>query len=85
MKIEDSKMDPYYIDVMENNHTVLEKTGKEDKEGKEIVKTHGYYSSVGSSLSKISKLLAIKDESTISLEGYITKLKTIKSELLKLN
>lgn len=84
-KIIDDMLDPFYIEISENNHTVLENTGKKDKKGELIIKTHGYYNSVGGSLNKINKLLTLKDEDDLTLSGYITKLNTIKEELLKIN
>ena len=69
-------MKPYVIYVEESQYTVVEPTEKYEK-------TYGYYNNLASALHKITLLLTLKGESTMTVEEYIMKYNAVVQNLLK--
>lgn len=68
-------MNPYVIYVEESQYTVVEPTEKYEK-------VYGYFNTLASALHKITLLLVLKGESTMTLEEYITKYNNTVQNLL---
>lgn len=83
MRIEDSRLGKYEIRKEGLNYTVYENTGKVDKKGKELTKTHGYHSSVPRALNKIVKLM-VEIDITYSLKEYLTAIEAQTNRIIDL-
>lgn len=70
------------------NHTLREKTGRftTDKENNqiEVVKTHGYYSSVTLALEALTHLKIYRAHETVTLNKYIKLMRNERHALEKL-
>lgn len=83
MTITDEKIKPYLINLTSENYDVLEDTGKVNKEGQRVFKTHGHFSSVESALNKISKLL-VETNKSYTVSEYVETLKQTRINLTQL-
>ena len=73
----------YLIVVDKHDHTLMERTGNFDKEGKEVFKTHGYYSNVERALQSLAKIRVVSENSELSLNSYIKELERITQEIIE--
>ena len=81
MTIQDSLLEPYRIEIDENQFSVYRHTGKIDRNGYEVKDYKGYYSKLSSALHRIVKIKMSDDNSTISLDHYIKKYDNIYTKL----
>ena len=84
MTIQDSLLEPYRIEVDENQFSVYRHTGRLDKNGYEVKDYKGYYSKLSSAIHKITRIKLSDDNSTISLDHYIKRYDNIYNKLSKI-
>ena len=80
MRIEDTVLKPYFIELSSDNYNVIETTGKQDKKGNDIFKTHGHFSNVENALKKIVKL-KVEVGIVYSLSQYLEALRLTKIQI----
>ncbi|MEK4108155.1 hypothetical protein NST28_29230 [Paenibacillus sp. FSL R10-2791] len=69
-----------YVESDERQYMLNEYNGKQDKEGRDLYKTHGYFPSVESALQKALKLRISRSTST-TLHELIAEVESIKEEI----
>ena len=84
MKIVDKIIHPYLIDLTSENYDVLEDINKVNKEGVEVFKNHGHFSSVQNALQKVQKLLVEKDK-TYTISEYLSEMQKLKIQIEVIN
>lgn len=84
--IKDELLEPYYIEVTERSFNVREHKGfklnKKSGKEEELFETHGYMTSLYSSLRKIAFLKNLSLE-TMNLSEYVNNYERITKELIE--
>lgn len=65
-----------FLESDERNFFIKELTGKQDKNGNDISKTHGYYSTVQQALNGLLQL-KVKQSTAVTLSELISEVKSI--------
>lgn len=71
----------YYVERDERNYTLKEKTGKVDKNNNSVDKTHGYFSSLLSTMTYLKHLKVLSSASKMTIDKYIKEVKRVNDEL----
>lgn len=76
--------DDYVIDVDSLNYTVMRDYHKIDKDGKQILRAEGYYTTLEKALLAVREMLVKKSlgESEYTLESALTCVRTINNEFV---
>ena len=84
MIINGPELEPYFIEVDSNNHTVLKATNRVDKKGNSINEFNGYFSSLNGALIKIIKLKASDsvEISTVAIQDLVTRIEKATQDVL---
>jgi hypothetical protein len=69
-----------YVEADERQYMLNEYNGKQDKDGRDIYKTHGFYPSVESALQKVLKLRISRSTST-TLHELLAEVESIREEI----
>lgn len=83
MIIKDKDLGKYEIHHDGNNYSVIENTGKKNKDGDPIFKNHAYCSNVCSAINTIVKLLIEGKEEVYDLKGYLYALREVTDSVNK--
>lgn len=84
MIINGPELEPYFIEVDSNNHTVFKATDRINKDGGQINEFNGYFSSLNGALIKIIKLKASDTlgESSIAIQDLVTRIEKATQDVL---
>lgn len=74
--------DRYLIEVDKWNYTLLERTGKLDKNENEVFKPHGHFGSVESALIHLAKIQVLSSNDKLTVAEYIRELKDTAEQLV---
>lgn len=85
MQIRDEKLQPYFIKSDGTSYEVAMSTSWTNTSGKPVDKTISYHSNVESCLKKIVKLKVEQKEKVFDLKQYLTELKQVSEEIIKLD
>ena len=84
MIVKGPELEPYFIEVDSNNHTVFKTTDRVSKKGKPINEFNGYFSSLNGALIKIIKLKASDNlgDSSIAIQDLVTRIEKATQDVL---
>lgn len=83
MRIKDSTIEPFFIDVDDNNFIVKDTYVSEGEKtkGQEIETVIGYHMTMENALHRIIRLKVTRNEGVIDLNEYLTRYESISKEV----